>query len=270
MKRAAAELILDTAYAQHRPVAIFLMFSGGHDSLTATHLGAAWAEKHGYPFKVAHINTGIGVEQTREFVRETCREQNWPLVEMTPDRETSQYEYIVRRWGFPGPPGHGVMYRRLKERQVLRLVRDVKRERSDRVMLITGMRRDESTRRMGHSEFQKRVGAQVWSAPLEHWSKADCQDYIAEHGLRRNEVVDLLHMSGECLCGAYARPEEMHELEMWFPIEAGRIHELERMVEAEGHASCIWGYAASHTNKVNPAQEHLFSPLCVGCESRVG
>lgn len=268
MKRTVAELTLDTAYMEHRPVAIFLMFSGGHDSLTATHFGATWASKHGYPFKVAHINTGIGVEKTREFVRETCREQDWPLVELHADREEQTYEYIVRKYGFPGPPGHPFMYRRLKERKVERLVREAKTKRSDRVFLLTGMRRAESVRRMAHGQFQRRIGAQVWLAPLEHWSKADCNAYMDEHGLRRNEVVDLLHMSGECLCGAYARVDEMRDLETWFPDVAERLHELERMAEAEGHASCIWGYAARHTNQVNRAQEHLFSPLCVGCESR--
>lgn len=263
----SAELILNVAYMKHEPVAIFLMFSGGHDSLTATHFGATWASKHGYPFKVAHINTGIGIGETRLFVREMCERQGWPLVELKPKAEHA-YARLVRQYGFPGPAGHPFMYRRLKERQVERLVREAKTKRSDRVMLITGARRQESVRRMGHADFQKRIGAQVWCAPLEQWSKADCNDYIAEQGLRRNEVVDTLHMSGECLCGAYARKDEMQELELWFPSAAERIHALEREVEAAGQASCIWGYAARYTNEVNRAQEHLFSPLCVGCESR--
>jgi 3'-phosphoadenosine 5'-phosphosulfate sulfotransferase (PAPS reductase)/FAD synthetase len=98
---AASQAILDKAYIEHNPVAIFLMFSGGHDSLTATHVGATWANERRIPFKVAHINTGIGIEQTREFVRETCSEHEWPLVELHADREEQTYEYIVRRYGKP-------------------------------------------------------------------------------------------------------------------------------------------------------------------------
>lgn len=262
--------ILDSLLAEHNPVATFLMFSGGHDSLTATHLAAQWCLDRDVLFKVAHINTGIGIEQTREFVRDTCEQLDWSLEELEADREEQTYDYIVRKYGFPGPAGHPYMYRRLKERKVERLVREAKagHSRMSRVLLITGMRRDESIRRMIHADFQRRRGAQVWAAPLEHWVKADCNRYLEAHGLPRNPVVDLMHMSGECLCGSYARPDEMRELETWYPETAEYLHSLERQVEAGGIASCVWGHAARHTNEVHPAQQHLFSPLCVGCEQR--
>lgn len=264
-----AHAILDAAYAEHHPVAVYLLFSGGHDSLTATHVGWQWAQQAGIRAEVVHINTGIGIEQTRDFVRDTCREQGWPLIELHADREQQTYGYIVRKYGFPGPAGHPYMYRRLKERKIERLVREAKagHPRSARVMLVTGARRQESQRRMLHADFQRRRGAQAWMAPLEYWSKADCNTYLAEHDLRRNEVVDLMHMSGECLCGAYARPDEMRELETWFPDTAAHIHRLEREVEELGLASCVWGHAARYTNQVHSSQQALFSPLCVSCEA---
>lgn len=266
----AAQALLDKQYLVHKPVAVYLMFSGGHDSLTATHVGATWATERHIPFSVVHINTGIGIEQTRQFVRQTCLVNGWNLRELHADREEQTYEYIVRKYGFGGPGSHPFLYRRLKERKLERLVREAKtgHPRTARVMLVTGMRRDESVRRMGHGDFQRRRGAQVWSSPLEHWSKRDCNHYLEYHDLPRNEVVDLLHMSGECLCGAFARIDEMQDLEHWFPETAAYLHELEREVEALGHASCIWGYSARYANEVNAAQGHLFSPLCVGCETR--
>jgi 3'-phosphoadenosine 5'-phosphosulfate sulfotransferase (PAPS reductase)/FAD synthetase len=264
---AASQEILDAKYAEHQPVAIYLMFSGGHDSLTATHVGATWAQERGHPFEVCHINTGIGIEQTRQFVRQTCWEQGWNLRELRADRKEQEYEWIVTHTGFPGPGGHSYMYRRLKERKVERLVREAKvgHSRMSRVMLVTGMRRAESVRRMAHGDIHFRRGGQAWTAPLEHWSKTDCNAYIDWHDLPRNEVVDLLHMSGECLCGSFARVDEMQDLEHWFPEEATRIHELEAIVESLGHASCIWGYAA-RPNAVNRSQGHLTLPLCVVCE----
>lgn len=269
---AEAEAILDRAYIEHQPVAIFLLFSGGHDSLTATHVGAKWASDRRIPFTVAHINTGVGIEQTRQFVRQTCMTQGWNLRELHADRTEQTYEYIVRKYGFPGPAGHPYMYRRLKERKVERLVREAKvgHPRSSRVFLITGMRREESQRRKMHVDFSRRRGAQVWMAPLEHWSKGDCNRYLEAHDLPRNEVVDLLHMSGECLCGAYARPDEMVDLEHWFPETAAYLHDLEREVETLGIASCMWGHPARYAAAVHPAQGHLFSALCVGCEARHG
>ena len=57
--------LLDVAIRRYKPVAVFGMFSGGHDSICAVHMAAQRPE-----FTAAvHINTGIGIEQTREFVR---------------------------------------------------------------------------------------------------------------------------------------------------------------------------------------------------------
>lgn len=259
--------ILDAAYEEHRPTAIFLMFSGGHDSLTAAHIGATWAKLRSLPFAAAHINTGIGVEQTRIFVRETCKRESWSLIELRSQREVEQYEYQVLTFGFPGPAWHNHMYNRLKKPGVQQLVREHKQRRSDRIFLINGMRRQESARRMKHVDFQRRDGAQVWVSPLEHWSRLDCARYIAAHNLRRNEVSDVLHMSGECLCGAYARPHAMTELEQWYPETAAYIHDLERRVEAAGRVSCVWGYSARFVQNISDDQTTLFSPLCASCEA---
>ncbi len=72
--------ILHGAVTTHRPSHIFALFSGGHDSLCSTHIASIL---DGFTAAV-HINTGIGVEQTRQFVRRTCREQGWPLLEYHP------------------------------------------------------------------------------------------------------------------------------------------------------------------------------------------
>lgn len=253
---------LDRAFAEHKPVMSLLLFSGGHDSLVATHLTSRWAKERGVLFAVAHINTGIGIEKTREFVRSVCRQQGWPLWEEAPPQGT--YERLVLKYGFPGPAAHAYMYRYLKERQVRTLVRRAKTGRQ-RVFLVTGVRREESRRRMLHARFNQRFGSHVWMAPLEHWTKRDCFAYIDEHRLPRNEVVDLLHMSGECLCGAYAHKDEMRDLEIWFPEVASYLHALEKRVAEAGKASCRWGYSARYASMVSQDQLSIFSPLCVSC-----
>src|SRR5690606_17671643 len=97
--------ILAHAIAEHRPVAVFACFSGGHDSLVSTH----WTMRHApamteAPVRVLHINTGIGIEETRRFVRETCAAYGWPLWE----RHAAEGEFgrFVRTHGFPGPAQH--------------------------------------------------------------------------------------------------------------------------------------------------------------------
>ena len=253
--------ILSAAVADHSPVAVFAMFSGGHDSLVATHIAA----QHPRFTAAVHINTGIGIEETREFVRETCRRQGWPLIELhPPDR---QYEDLVLQYGFPGPDAHRYMYRYLKERAVRRLVAEHKRGPHDRVMLVTGVRAQESVRRMGHVKPVQREGAKVWVAPLIDWSKRDVEDYIGAQGLQPNPVVRKMHMSGECLCGAYARPGEFDEIEFWYPDVAERIRRLEAEAAKRG-VHCRWG--TPPPERQIPGQQGLIEalPLCWSCDAR--
>lgn len=264
--------VLDEAEATHRPVARYALFSGGHDSLTTCSVAMAWACEMHHDMEVAHINTGIGIPQTTEFVRETCAEQGWPLREFTPP---VSYDEIVLEHGFPGPAGHGLMYQRLKERCLRQLVREAKSEVGDRVMLCTGVRSEESQRRMRHVERVQREGAQVWAAALWNWTKVDCAREMARRGLRRNEVVDKIHMSGECLCGAFAKPGEIKELELWYPEVAARIHSLEEKVAAKGLRGYVWGTRPPRVHRDQMSmldlahealeEEAVVGPLCVGC-----
>jgi 3'-phosphoadenosine 5'-phosphosulfate sulfotransferase (PAPS reductase)/FAD synthetase len=268
-----AYAVLDEAERLHKPVARYALFSGGHDSLTTTAVAFAWAEERGLPMAAAHINTGIGIPETTQFVRETCENHGWYLKEFSPP---VPYEEIVLEYGFPGPANHGLMYQRLKERCLRQLVREAKAELgtgspSDRVMLVTGVRSEESQRRMRHVERIQRDGAQVWAAALWNWTKLDCSREMERRELKRNEVVDAIHMSGECLCGAFARPGEIKELEMWYPATAARLHDLERQVEAKGLRGCIWGQRPPRVHReqmkllLDDYETATVGPLCIGC-----
>jgi predicted phosphoadenosine phosphosulfate sulfurtransferase len=39
----------------------------------------------------------------------------------------------------------------------------------------------------------ERDGCQVWVAPIHDWDKSDCNAFIEQERLQRNQVVDLLH-----------------------------------------------------------------------------
>jgi 3'-phosphoadenosine 5'-phosphosulfate sulfotransferase (PAPS reductase)/FAD synthetase len=233
-----ARRVLDRAFAEHRPIALYAMFSGGHDSLVAAHLAA----QHPRFTACVHIDTGIGIEETREFVRQTCHREGWPLVELvTPP---SVYEELVLTYGFPGYGMHSGVYQRLKERRLAELLRQAKagRSRLAVVALATGIRRLESVRRMGRVVPLQKEGSRLWAAPLHAWSGIDVREYMALHRLPSNPVVDLLHMSGECLCGSFARPGELAEISLWYPRAAARIFELERRVLEAGSPPRPWGW----------------------------
>lgn len=228
------EKILDDAIRDHQPGAIIGLFSGGHDSLTVTH----WAATHlgSKLTTVVHIDTGIGVPETQQYVKDVCEQYGWPLeiyraventyADGTPDPMV--YEDIVLEHGFPGPSQHRIMYSKLKERQIRKVCRDYRGDGP--VMFISGVRRQESSRRMGTVKEVARFGNQVWVSPFIDKSALDLTDYIVENNLPRSPVKDTLHMSGECLCGAFAQKGELEEIRLWYPKVAERIDKIQAKV----------------------------------------
>jgi len=256
--------LIERAVAEHKPRAVFGMFSGGHDSLCSTHIAA----QHPAFTAAVHINTGIGVEQTREYVRQTCQAQGWPLIELRTDPQI--YVDQVLAHGFPaGRQRHQVMYRLLKERQVQRLLREHKVGRYDRVLLVAGARRQESVVRMSSTQPVQRIKSVVWANPILEWSHADKHDYMARHNLPRNPVVDNLHMSGECLCGCFANmPEsgELHAIRFFYPDAAAYISALEQRVFECGKWA-NWGqFRPDGFEERGEIQPWL--PLCQDCPTR--
>lgn len=239
-----AGLILRTAYGDQRPRKVFALFSGGHDSLTAVHVAHQFLPVDA----VVHVATGTGIPETFQFVQETCAEHGWPLIVCRPplDEATgepgTQYRAMVLAHGFPGPGDvvHRIVYSELKEKALRPLIARSKQRSTDRVLLIGGMRRQESERRMGHVEEVHRIGASVWCSPLANWSADDCGEYMEMHGLKRSLVKDLLHISGECLCGCFAKPGERKEIATWFPLVDARIRTLEAEAEV-ADVPARWG-----------------------------
>jgi len=242
--------VLERAIREHDPSHVFALFSGGHDSLCATHI----ASKHPRFSGVIHVNTGIGVEATRTYVRETCARFGWPLKEY--HVEGQSYRDLALTYGFPGPPQHNVMYRKLKQRSLERVVREHKTHRHDRLIFVNGARRGESQRRMRTTAGKEvyREKCIVWVSVIHGWAATDRLPYMALHGLPRNPVVDRLHMSGECLCGCFSKPGELQMLEAWYPETAATIRDLEREVRARG-LPCLWGEPPP--TKVSPDQQSM-------------
>ena len=254
----------DFIYAEGKTLtATCVLYSGGNDSTTLAHLFRHRAQA------AIHVNTGIGIEATRQFVRDTCASWDLPLMEMHPPAG-STYRELVLDQGFPGPAHHYKMYQRLKERG-LRQARNalISRPRAERVLFLAGRRRDESSRRMLIPEME-RVGSTVWASPLANWTKADLNTYRELHDVPRNPVSDALHMSGECLCGAFAHIGELEEIEFWYPDVAVQIRSLEDEVRAAGHPEerCKWGWGAERGMTPEQIAEAKSGALCSTCDSR--
>lgn len=232
-------------------VGIIGLFSGGGDSTALVHL------LRDRLTHAAHANTGIGIESTRQHVRDLCRAWGLPLIEKHPP--VSYRDLVIER-GFPGPAMHFKMYTRLKERCLDQVRRDlVSAPRHQRVVFVAGRRRSESARR-AQVPIHERNGSVIWASPLVSWTALDLSRYRAVHGLPSCPASSLIHMSGECLCGAFARPGELDEIGEWFPEVRAEIEALEREVRAAGHPEpfCRWGHGqGAPTGRVGA--------LCTSC-----
>ena len=253
--------IIETALMYFDVSAVFVGFSGGFDSLVTTH----WMMNNVLNCKVFHANTGIGIERTREFIRDTCRVNNWPLTEIRAKEDCGQdYDQLVLEHGFPGPGHHYKMFQRLKERAVWKLLKDNKQKHFDNVMLATGIRKDESQRRSGYKytviDF---MGNLMWINPFYYKTRSWFSEYIKKHNLQQNPISELLGMSGECLCGAYAHQGELNLIKMVCPETYERIKILEEKVRKVGHD---WGWEDKPSKKKKDKSKEKFMPFCVGCE----
>jgi 3'-phosphoadenosine 5'-phosphosulfate sulfotransferase (PAPS reductase)/FAD synthetase len=250
-----------------RIVATVGLFSGGNDSTVLMHL------LRGRLTHAAHANTTIGIEQTRQYVRDTCSAWNIPLIEHTPDDKDS-FRSLVLDQGFPGPGHHWKMFQRLKERPLRKVVRDLKHKRRDRLMFVAGRRRSESARRANVPEMERRNSV-IWVSPLVLWTAPDMTTYRLmcdnTDPVPVNEVSNLLHMSGECLCGAFARRGELNEIAMWFPDVAADIRALEAQVRDNGipEPRCWWGWGANQKDFAARILAAKSGPLCTSCDDRI-
>jgi hypothetical protein len=187
------------------------------------------------------------------------------------------YEDLVRRHGFPGPAGHQFMYNRLKERQLRRFERAIgasgRGKKPRRVMYVNGCRSQESDRRMANTkEIDLSEPRRVWCAPIHDFDKLDTTETLKVAKQPRSRVVDLIHKSGECLCGAFAQREELAELKLWDETRPmyDRIVKLEEEVVPRFGRG--WGERPIADRLTIVSPDMLVQPpgpLCWGCDKRI-
>lgn len=259
------EEIVKRAIEQYNPVAIYVGFSGGNDSRAVTH----WMMNNVEGCQPFHANTGIGIEATRKYVRQTCAAYGWTLNEIRALEDCGQsYDELCMSFGFPGPDGHQMMYSRLKERCVRTLVKRAKEghPRRAKVLIASGIRHDESLIRMGYAGREiNTVGSQVWINPLYWWDKEKRDAYNMANGIPENPVTKQLGMSGECGCGAFAHPGELARWRAVDPSFGARIDNLQQRVLQCGF-TWSWEGRPPKGGFDKDQLDILHHPLCVGCE----
>lgn len=261
--------ILDQAFQAHTPTGVKILVSGGHDSVACAAIGAAWAKDHHLPFQVVHLDTGIGIQDTQDYVVELCGSQGWDLQiyrarENTLADGTSDpmcYEDIVRVFGFPSSAMHSMMFQRLKERSLGRMMREAKHRKGDRVLLMGGIRKSESTRRMLNVNrsgyIDCRSDGKLWVNHIADFSGIHTNAVMRYHGLPRNHVKDLAGSSFECACGAMGIPEELEILAALFPNDPTVVLLLQLNEEMARKGLWQWGQEVpEHWKQSNRRTQH--------------
>lgn len=200
------------------PSKMWCLVSGGKDSMTTAHVLSTLGRLEGVVF----LDTGISVGGLVDHVRSAAAEFGWAFeVYRTPD----DYDAMVRQYGFPGPAGHSKTMARLKLKSLYQF-----KKKHPRSPIASGVRTGESSRRFVNAKAIQTLEGIPTFAPIVHWSTESVLDYVRSNGLPLSPAYRTLHISGDCLCGAFAHPNEITALKLFYPTEAERIHKLEHEI----------------------------------------
>jgi 3'-phosphoadenosine 5'-phosphosulfate sulfotransferase (PAPS reductase)/FAD synthetase len=304
---ARGQSIMSEVIAKYKPIAIVAMFSGGDDSIVATHFTVSNFSQT----VVFNADTKTGLAPARKHIASVATSQKWNLIigeamaEGPPERMRSNgrlvpfdsakacpagvwtegataYEEFVLNWGFPGrgKPQHARMYQRLKERPMRRFFKTLGVKKGSPVVCVSGIRHDESAIRAGYKrEYAEGLFNDIWVNPFYYNTAADFELYRQEFGLPRNPVKRLCGISGECCCGTFAADGEIDAYNVADPEFVKYLRWLEARVKSNGMP---WGWGQSPPKWwVNEradkkcGQAYLFDgdglptfqPMCVGCNN---
>lgn len=251
----------------------YALFSGGNDSLAATHYVMEQQER---PVdRAVYLDTRSGLPENLEHVRQVCEDYGWPLV--VASAPIDLYEFATGAgpgdrdsYGFPGPGAHSWAYRYFKERGL----RHIARQHEEKPVFYTGVRSHESDRRMRTVDGPERdTGKWLFRNPIHDWRDERVDEYREEHDLPENPVAQRIGRSGDCYCGAFAsRTEELVELEAHYPEHAQFIKDVERRVQEElgtDQENCFWGYgdmSATDLRALLADNDEAQMALCSTCD----
>lgn len=237
--------ILTRAYEYWKPNWIFLLYSGGYDSVCSTHLAWAWAKAvpH-WRVKVISADTGVAADGWREYVSRVANREGWTH-EVWDNPNPDFYFENSRAFGFPyTKPMHGtVIYRNLKERTFDAVRAAHKEHQRDRCMLVTGMWRGESTDRASTPEWLE-DGAGLWVSPLVNWTARDIYEYRLVHAFEPNPFYETVGGSGDCECN-WGQFTDIDTLERYSPKLAAKIRPV--------HEECLVKFGYGYGERASAA-----------------
>lgn len=247
-----SKLILEKAEQQYGIKKFMACISGGKDSITSADI----VDKLGKLNGVIFIDTTIGIKETKDFVIQLCEKRKWKLTILKP--KVSYEQFVIDKFGFPTARFHNVVMGYLKYQPLRNYVIENK---SEKIGLISGVRKLESNRRGRTMKPIIKDGSMIFVAPIFDLTTQEVWDYIRENNLEVSPVYKKLHLSGDCLCGAFADMAEAELLSIFYPEIANKIRNLENKCKKKYHK---WGNHSSMEGASKQKQIDNF--ICADCQ----
>jgi len=214
------------------------MTSGGKNSLAAADAAWRWGDDYGVaPEAVVHINTGAGLECTREVVREFAAERDLAYIEELNREGGEMLAHRVLEYGFPSggqgssrAGGHWPEWVNRKDRVFDATYMGWPGDH----LWFSGAFHAESDRRavnvgdgaVDFGETGKRKPRRTWCSPVHGWVPEDFEDHIAEFGIPKTPAYDWLGYSGDCVACAFDDPRVLNEIRILQPSLAATLERL--------------------------------------------
>ena len=265
--------ILDQAINDWNVDSFYVGYSGGKDSGIALDYTAKYFPNH---FKgVIFADTGIGTQATIDFVKKYCKERKYSLNIVKPEnvirKKTSipfSYKNLVMRYGFPSHSGHTMVMQQLKLFPIRQFIHQ-RIKAGEKPCIITGIRKKESARRSRnyYTPIDK-DGKMVYVKPLFYKTNEWVYRYFVENDVKRSPVYETLHLSGDCLCGCFAKKGEAKLLQIFHPEVYDKILKLEnefkKIKDHPYKAFGTWGNSKNSIKDVK-SQSTIESYFCSDC-----
>lgn len=265
-----AEQILTEALRTYKPSLIVCSYSGGYDSMVATHKTLQWAKRNAHSTNVLTIavDTRLHADGWPEFVRTSAKQLGARRFEIWQTTMLEKWIEDVKARGFAYRKAqHKIYFYYLKQNAFRAVVAHYKKHTHDRIMFVTGVRRSESKERAFTPEHE-RNGSSLWVNPLVYWSEQEIHQYRFEHELPENPFYPITNNSGDCMCNWHTN----------IPLHKVRGTAREIIEPLDRHCRDTFGYGYGEEPSLLKSQEaagqlpfigndgEVIPNLCAGCE----
>lgn len=264
------EVLMDCAKGLGQEV--WGLCSGGKDSMTACYIAHKYRPLNG----IVTVDTTIGVFKVvngkKIYVALEAAKKFADLlgiqhIIIKPKKSFKEY---VQKYGMPHPGQHNAVYRELKWKPMVKFVRSRKGPKGEYydVVFISGVRILESKKRFisaKPTQVDPTVKRMRFVAPIIYWDTETVIKFIQEKQFPKSDSYNTLHLSGDCLCGAYAEKGESELISLFYP-ECGRyIAECEKQANKDHKGKNGWG---NNTPMIHALEQtDLEDFICADCST---